>query len=44
MKEALETIFTEYGKIVSVFVKLDKIKKAPFAFVCFENNDAAKRA
>lgn len=44
MKEALDSIFSEYGKIVSIFVKLDKNNKAPFGFVSFENNEAAKRA
>jgi hypothetical protein len=33
--KALESIFSQFGQIGSIFVKVDNIKKAPFAFVSF---------
>jgi RNA recognition motif. (a.k.a. RRM, RBD, or RNP domain) len=44
MTDSLKQIFTEHGKIVSVFVKIDILRKSPYGFVCFENNEDAKKA
>jgi RNA recognition motif-containing protein len=40
----LRKLFEEYGHIVSVFVKSDPVRKAPFGFVCFDSNESAKKA
>lgn len=35
---------SEFGKLNSVFVKVDKTKRAPFALVCFEDDEEAEKA
>ena len=44
MTDSLKQIFAEHGKIVSVFVKIDILRKSPYGFVCFESNEDAKKA
>lgn len=43
-KEAeVRKVFETQGSITSVFVKLDKEKKAPYAFIAFANHEDAKK-
>jgi len=44
MEKKLRELFETYGKVNSIFVKIDLTRKAPFAFVSFENNSDAKKA
>ncbi len=44
MRDSLNQIFSEFGKIVSVFVKIDVQRKSPYGFVCFDSNEDAKKA
>lgn len=44
METKLKEFFTEYGTIISVFVKIDVERSAPFAFVSFNLNSEAKNA
>lgn len=43
-KEAeVRKVFEQQGAVTSVFVKLDKEKKAPYAFIAFANHEDAKK-
>lgn len=44
METKLKEWFLEFGDIISVFVKIDTERKAPFAFVSFNHNSEAKKA
>lgn len=44
MVDGLKRIFGKYGAIVSTFVKIDIVQRKPYAFVSFDQHDAAKQA
>lgn len=41
LAEMIKFKMAKFGAILSVYVKVDPIKKKPFAFVCFENSEYA---
>jgi RNA recognition motif-containing protein len=44
LDKLLQEEFSKCGKVTSTLVKFDEKTKKPFAFVCFENSEAAKLA
>lgn len=44
MKNRLQEWFLVFGNIISIFVKIDIQRRAPYAFVSFEKNADAKKA
>lgn len=44
MEEKLKEWFAAYGTIISILVKIDVERKAPYAFVSYNLNQEARRA
>lgn len=44
MRDSLKQIFSEFGNVLSVFVRIDVQRKSPYGFVSFESNEDAKKA
>lgn len=44
LKESLSQFFGKFGEIQSILVKVDPIKKLPFAFIAYKDADVTNEA